>query len=295
MRRKLSSQALFYGLLLLWFGSCASLSGENAPLVLLYQQGTPLGEVTGVNGTYGPSCKNRAGDWSWTGTSTCGDLPNPVLSVEEGDENCTLIVKSVVIGCQLYQTYGLPLDGDVQPDGFPFYKQGSCIPDFYGNGYIQISNGRVVVRFVYASNLNNASGSAVARYQTITALVLDARVPAPDYLPDLSQVDIRVDANHVVTDVNGNAILTPGIQPGEWYTVVPRIPAPQRTYSHVHSLFQSKPHIAVGTPIPVSTFQLLGQTLSQASPVQWDIIVSHEENGIFSYELIGLRFLPPTP
>lgn len=275
------------------WGSCSRTT--DVPVVLLYQPGNPVGVVTGINGIYGPSCKDRVGAWSWSGSGACGALPNAPLSIEPGDDKCTLLIQSVVINCQTYQTHGLPIEGDIQLDGFPFYKEGSCVPDFYGNGYIQISNGRVVIRFVYASDLNNASGSAVARYGTVKTLVIDDRVPAPDYIPDLSAVHILVDANHVVTDVNGLVSLIPGLQTGEWYALVPQIPSAQRTYNYVHSIFPGLIKAPVSVPISAALFQLMGKTLTRTNPIQWDLIVSHEENGVFSYELIGLVFVPPLP
>ena len=279
------------GLVLL---GCEAPSSDS---VLLPVSGaSKVGNVSAVFGTYGPLCVNRTGGWKVEYGNSCGPAVDlPLLSVEEGNSECVPLLTGAVVDCEIYHTQGIPLDGNYEPYGVPFIKEGQCDPGFYGNGAIGdplYGGKKFYVKFVFSHELKETNADAIAIYNTVELLIIDEKVPAPDYVADTSLVDVRVDANKKVLSSQGMVVLQPGMVLADSYIVVPLIPSTLRNYSYVHSIFEaSSTKIPVGTNILSSQLILPNDDLS--NPKKYDIILRNRKSGVSSYEIITLAISKP--
>ena len=93
----------FVGLLATWLvlalSSCTPAPTEvsgRVDLLDVSHAALATGTLRFVNGTYGPKCTGRSGDWSLSLGVSAKDMDFPELSVLRGDANCTLAVTAIV-------------------------------------------------------------------------------------------------------------------------------------------------------------------------------------------------------
>jgi hypothetical protein len=249
-----------------------------------------------LNGTYGPGCTRRSGNWSLK-IDTSATLAYQELTVLKNDTTCTLAITQLV-GDVLYDAVPpIPLGATYNPSASAFVPDGAGGPppvSFYGNAKISPADfsASFTLTFVYSQDPNLVTEDNQASYDEVSAAYEGNAVSAPDYEDDVN-IDVKIDIHNVATKVTGSLDLTKGTQTGERFAIdYGTLPA-SPSFAAVDLVFNASakyPILTENFSIDASAFLLLGATL----PVQRSVIIEHRENDVPSYQVITIRFNLPS-
>lgn len=263
---------------------------------------TSLGEVLELNGSFGPGCVARSGQWS-VATAVVSNTTNPLLDVVRANATCTLTLDSLRIGTSeasaILYTADAPISigTSYQPVGIAFRAMGGGPVMLFGNVRLlpdMSFNSTFMIQAIYSDDPNMVSANVSAAFEVVGSEAVSGAVPAPTYAVDVTGINLQVDANNVVTAANGSAVLLDQSQVGESYLVTPTDFGTLPQYADVDAEFSAGIPAAISGANPsidITNFGLIGTSLS--SPQSRSIIVAHEEAGVRSYQILAVRFFAP--
>lgn len=261
-----------------------------------------LGSVIELNGTYGPDCLVRSGQWSLA-TTAVENMTNPALDVVRGNIACTLTLDSLRIGtseasAMLYTADNpIPVGMSFQPAGVPFRAMGSGPVMLYGNVRLlpdMSFSSNFTLEAIYSDDPQMVSANVSAAFEVVGSEAIAGAVPAPNYGTDVTGMSLQVDADNIVTAARGAAVLQDSSQTGEAYLISATDFGAAPQHADVEAEFTAgapTPLMGANPSIDIAAFGLMGANLS--SPFLRTIIIAHEVAGIRSYQVIAIRFFGP--
>lgn len=261
-----------------------------------------IGDVLEINGTYGAGCLTRTGGWS-VATTMLSSTTNPALDVVRANSDCTLTVNALRIGsteasAQTY-TADVPfqLGNSFRATGASFRLSPSQPVALYANARVlpdmSFSND-FMIEMIYSADAGAVSANVGAAYEVVTSTAVATGVLAPDYGIDATGINLQVDANSMVTAASGAVVLQDMNQLGETYVISATDFGVAPVYGDVDLAYTNGSAQPISGPNPMiaaAAFNLTGANL--VTPLPRSIIIAHEDSGVFSYQVIAIRFLGP--
>ncbi len=185
----------FLGLLATWLVltvSCASLPDDvsgRVDLLDVSHAGLATGSLRFVNGTYGPTCAERSGNWSVSLGVSAKDMDFPELSVLRGDATCTLAVTGIVGDEPFTALSAIDLNEAFAANGTAFVSSKGTPKDvvFFANAKLDTSAferdfeiKQLVSDDPKATTAGKASGSYTGPSSSKSSLVVSTNVVVAD-------------------------------------------------------------------------------------------------------------------
>lgn len=260
-----------------------------------------LGSFLEVNGLFGTGCTSRTGSWS-VGIGGFSALTNPPLTVIANDTGCGLSVTSVRVGSSLASNLfvpaaAIPLGAYFASSGSPFVQTSGSPVDFYGNLKIQPDISFATdfsISLIYSEDPNLVAASAIANSAVQSATAGAGAVDSPDYTLDVAGITMQVDANKVVHNVGGSAVLSAMNTMGQTFIVSNTDFGAAPTYAMLDTEFQAGTQLSLNGTNPMlaaADFALVGASL--VAPQVRTMIVANTVAGTRSYEAFRIVFSAP--
>lgn len=280
-------------------GACASACDDAGdagptvdPIVVVTDRTTAstLGALSAAHGSYGSACIGRSGDWS-VAVDPRATLLHPPLSVAMGNEACVLTLNSLTTDRDYGAAVPIAMTAEDRKENVAF----EALPDapiFCGNAHLApIAFDRNFVISLLAVDVG-ALGLCVQPpgADVVTSTALADSVPAPNYLLDLSSLQVATDDRDVVQTATGAAELTAGSVIGQDYVVLVAL-APKPTYADIDAAVHSAARTSLvgqAPQIDAGRFGLVGIDLA-TSPVRY-LIVANTAHAVPSYQVFALTF-----
>lgn len=255
-----------------------------------------------LNGSYGAGCVGRTGNWSVPMVSL-NQTTNPTLDVIRGNTACELTLQSVRVGEAedsaqlLFSDWPVPLGGSFFASPIPFRRSPADSISFFANVRIDPDasfQSDFVIRFEYSDKPTSAGTSQGSSFSTQSASASSLGMAAPNYVPQVGGLDIKVDVNYIVQSIEGVMRLYKGTNVGSVYAVTAAPLSQTPTFDEVNQLFATAAQIDITTSpvlIDAAAFQLQGVDLT--SPVKRTIIIASGTPAARSYQLLTITFVHP--
>ncbi len=258
--------------------------------------------ITALDGTYGASCDGRTLGEAWSVTvSGAPVLANPTLSVRKNDSDCTLTVTNVVVDQDVYVgTPAITLATSYAGSASAFKDVPGDPVDFFANARISASSFATdfTIDVLVTDDTNDgASASKQGEFATQSSTVAASNLAAPNYTMGLSSFTMLTDVDDVVTSVGGYAQLVAGTTTGQTYAIHGDLLTSSATLAEIASAYSGAAvsgNIVDLTllRIPAADFDVVGADLT-AAPAVRTVILRNEDQGVISYQLVGVSFSKP--
>jgi len=242
--------------------------------------------ISAIHGTYGAACRSHVSGDPWS-VAIGGTAASDELSVVLNDTACELTLTAVTAAATTYV-------GDPSiPLGLTYKGTASSFPTgapvFYANAKIAslLFAANFQITLLVSDDPGRATEANTASAATVTSTAVANQVPAPEYTLDASGIAVTTDTNDAVHSATGSATLNLAAlaQAGELYVVDGNDSLGEfSTYAEIDAFYGLGAPTAIA-PIDASEFNLTG-TL----PLVRNVIISHTEEGVRSYEVIRVTF-----
>ncbi len=250
-------------------------------------QALSTGALKWANGTYGAACQSHRGE-SWSARISGTDpMDNQALSVVKNDTACVLTLTSLVADAAYLAAPSIDMTDTYADAGSSFAVQDGNIA-FYANAELSSTSfaSDFTMTILFSDDLRSVSPSVTATYASVSGSASESQVPSPQYSLDFSGITLQTDIAGNVEAATGSVAVTALGQTGESY-VINNNQSLGSTFADVDAAYSASSPATLGATIGMGAFGL-----TQLSSVR-NLIISHTESGVTSYEVIRITFNRP--
>jgi len=262
------------------------------------QSALSAGSILSLTGTYGATCDGHAtGTDPWTASMIGGPAADE-LSVRLNDSNCVLTFNNVVTADGTFigaPPIALDTADTYEPSASAFALAGDPL-NFYGNAKISslLFASDFTITLLVSDTPAVTEGTKTATTATVSAIVVAGTVPAPNYTVLFTPFELEVDVDNIVRLVSGYAQLSAGSVTGLDCAVYQGALTVDSTVSEIETAFAASTPATLSSlttlQVPATGFGLIAADLDNST--QRTIIIRNEDEGVSSYQLLLITFIP---